>query len=135
MIGQEIRRRRQERELTIVQLAAKAGMAPSAISQIETGRRTPNSASVIKLAQALQVEVAELYPKKAQSPLPLEEQPRATGPLEVGEAYFVESEEGEEPDIVTLRFYVWRELERDDALVQRVAEFLKRRDRAEVEIK
>jgi len=66
MIGEEIRRRRKERELTIEQLAARAGMAPSAISQIETGRRSPHSASVIKLAEALGCEVGDLYPKAPQ---------------------------------------------------------------------
>src|SRR5215213_6017312 len=74
MIGEEIRRRRQEKGLTGVQLAAKAGMAPSAISQIETGKRSPHSASVIKLAAALECEVAELYPKAPQAPLPLEDE-------------------------------------------------------------
>jgi transcriptional regulator with XRE-family HTH domain len=72
MIGNKVRNRREELGLTGAQLAAKAGMAPSAVSQIETGRRTPNSASVIKLAEALGVEVATLYPKKAQAPLPFE---------------------------------------------------------------
>jgi transcriptional regulator with XRE-family HTH domain len=49
-------------------------MAPSAVSQIETGKRSPNSQSVMKLAEALGVEVAELYPKAPQAPLPLEEE-------------------------------------------------------------
>jgi transcriptional regulator with XRE-family HTH domain len=70
-IGEEIRRRREEQGLTGFQLAVKAGMAPSAVSQIETGKRTPSSASVVKLADALGVEVGELYPK-AQVPLPFD---------------------------------------------------------------
>ena len=74
MIGEEIRRRRQEQGLTGVQLAAKAGMAPSAVSQIETGRRTPHSASVVKLAGALECEVADLYPKGPRQ-LSLEDRP------------------------------------------------------------
>jgi|SRR5918995_3191177 transcriptional regulator with XRE-family HTH domain len=118
MIGEEIRRRRREKGLTGVQLAAKAGMAPSAISQIETGRRSPHSASVMKLAAALECEVADLYPKAPQVPLPLELHPP-------GEAYFVPPEEGEEPDIVTLRLYLWHELEKDDPLVQKVAKLVK----------
>jgi len=72
LIGDEVRRRREKLGLTGAQLAAKAGMAPSAVSQIETGRRTPSSTSVLKLATALGVEVGDLYPKKAQAPLPLE---------------------------------------------------------------
>jgi transcriptional regulator with XRE-family HTH domain len=71
MIGKEVRRHRQELRLTGAQLAARAGMAPSAVSQIETGKRTPSSTSVMKLAEALGVEVAELFPK-SQAPLPLD---------------------------------------------------------------
>jgi transcriptional regulator with XRE-family HTH domain len=63
MIGEEIRRRRRQLGLTGTELAVRAGMAPSAVSQIETGKRTPSSASVIKLAAGLGVEVGDLYPK------------------------------------------------------------------------
>jgi transcriptional regulator with XRE-family HTH domain len=114
MIGEEIRRRRQDRELTIVQLAAKAGMAPSAISQIETGRRSPHSASVIKLAEALECEVADLYPK-APSQLSLEEHPP-------GEAFFVPLEEGEEEEKVTLRIYYVRLLEGVEPILKAMRE-------------
>jgi transcriptional regulator with XRE-family HTH domain len=47
-------------------------LAPSAVSQIETGRRTPSSASVVKLAEGLGVDVGDLFPPKAQAPLPLD---------------------------------------------------------------
>lgn len=69
MIGEEVRRRRKELGLTGAQLAVRAGMAPSAVSQIETGKRTPSSTSVVKLASALNVEVSSLYPKAPQTPL------------------------------------------------------------------
>jgi transcriptional regulator with XRE-family HTH domain len=69
MIGEEVRRRRETLGLSGAQLAQRAGLAPSAVSQIETGKRTPSSASVIKLAAALGVEVGDLYPK-GQAPLP-----------------------------------------------------------------
>lgn len=72
MIGEEVRRRREDLGLTGAQLAERAGMAPSAVSQIETGKRTPSSVSVVKLAEALGVSVGDLYPK-AQAPLPLEQ--------------------------------------------------------------
>ncbi len=71
MIGEEVRRRRKELGLTGAQLAERAGLAPSAVSQIETGRRTPSSASVLKIAEGLGVGVGELYPK-VQPRLPLE---------------------------------------------------------------
>jgi transcriptional regulator with XRE-family HTH domain len=99
MIGKEVRRRREELGLTGAQLAARAGMAPSAVSQIETGKRSPSSASVIKLAQALGVEAGELFPL---------EQPRLPELVPPGQAYFVPLEEGEEEDTVTLEIhYVW----------------------------
>jgi transcriptional regulator with XRE-family HTH domain len=90
MIGEEIRRRRQEKGLTGEQLAAKAGMAPSAISQIETGRRSPHSESVMKLAQALECDVADLYPKVPRQ-LSLED-----FPAEQVAAFLAESERDKE---------------------------------------
>jgi len=49
-------------------------MAVSGVSQIENGHRNPNSATLIKLARALNVEVADLFPK-GQAPLPLDDTP------------------------------------------------------------
>jgi transcriptional regulator with XRE-family HTH domain len=69
MIGEEVRRQREALGLTGAQLAARAGLAPSAVSQIETGKRTPSSISVIKLAGALGIEVGDLFPKP-QTPQP-----------------------------------------------------------------
>ena len=69
MIGQEVRRRREELGLTGAELAARSGLSPGAVSQIENGKRTPGSTTVMKLAQGLGVEVADLFPKKAQAPL------------------------------------------------------------------
>jgi transcriptional regulator with XRE-family HTH domain len=123
MIGERVRRRREELGLTSAQLAARASMAPSAVSQIETGKRSPSSTSVMKLAEALGVDAGDLYPKKAQSPLPLEDRPRAaSGAIEVGEAYFMQPEKGEEPDAVTLRIYKVRLLEGDEPIVEAMRE-------------
>jgi transcriptional regulator with XRE-family HTH domain len=82
MIGTEIRRRREELGLTGAQLAERSGLTPSAVSQIETGKRTPSSSSVMKLAAGLGCEVGDLYPKDLSPRLPLEpsgavSQPRA----------------------------------------------------------
>ena len=116
MIGEEIRRRRKEQGLTIPQLAVKAGMAPSAISQIETGKRSPHSVSVIKLAEALGCEVGDLYPK-VPSQLSLDEHPP-------GEAFFVPLplEEGEEEETVTFRVYYVRLLEGDEPILEAMRE-------------
>ncbi len=69
-VGKEIRRLREVRGWGQTKLAAAADMAVSGVSQIENGHRNPNSATLIKLARALDVEVADLFPK-GQSPLPL----------------------------------------------------------------
>ena len=76
-VGAEIRRLREGRGWTGAQLAVYAGMAPSAVSQIETGRRSPNTGSLTKIAKALEVEVVDLFPQ-VQAPLPLEQPPTAT---------------------------------------------------------
>jgi transcriptional regulator with XRE-family HTH domain len=73
-VGAEIRRLREERGWTGAQLAVYAGMAPSAVSQIETGRRSPNTGSLAKIAKALGVEVVDLFPI-GQAPLPLDNAP------------------------------------------------------------
>jgi transcriptional regulator with XRE-family HTH domain len=73
-VGKEIRRLREAKGWGQTKLAATADMAVSGVSQIENGHRNPNSATLIKLAGALGVEVADLFPK-GQAPLPLEEAP------------------------------------------------------------
>src|SRR5918997_4389568 len=69
-VGPAVRRFREEREWTNAQLAVYAGLAPSAVSEIENGKRNASAATLVKLAEAFQVEVSDLFPK-AQAPLPL----------------------------------------------------------------
>ncbi len=71
-VGREVRRRREARGWSQPKLAVEAGMAVSAVSQIETGKRRPSANSLEKLSGALGVAVADLFPK-AQSSLPLEQ--------------------------------------------------------------
>jgi transcriptional regulator with XRE-family HTH domain len=68
-VGAEVRRLRETKGWGQTKLAAAADMAVSGISQIENGKRNPNSATLIKLARALGVEVADLFPK-GQASLP-----------------------------------------------------------------
>ena len=79
-VGIEVRRQRKALGMTGVELAEKAGLAPSAVSQIETGRRTPSSTSVFKLAEALGVGVGDLYPKAQPQLLPIEQSAVVYGP-------------------------------------------------------
>jgi transcriptional regulator with XRE-family HTH domain len=69
-VGQEIRRLREARGWSQPKLAVEAGVAVSGISQIENGRRNPNSSTLAKIAKALEMEVRDLFPK-ASLQLPL----------------------------------------------------------------
>ena len=62
-VGRQVKSFREERGWTQPKLAVEAGMAVSAVNQIENGKRSPSAASLIKLATALGVEVADLFPK------------------------------------------------------------------------
>jgi len=80
-VGQEIRRLREEKGWSQTKLAAAADMGVSGVSQIETGARNPSAITLAKLANALGVEVADLFPK-GQSPLPFESAERRQVALE-----------------------------------------------------
>jgi transcriptional regulator with XRE-family HTH domain len=68
-VGQEIRRQREERGWSQAKLGVLSGTGPSGISQIETGRRNPSAATLQRIAEALDVGIADLFPK-GQAPLP-----------------------------------------------------------------
>ena len=52
-LGQNVRQRREARELTQEKLAEKAGLGPTYISGIERGLRNPGIRNVARLAKAL----------------------------------------------------------------------------------
>jgi transcriptional regulator with XRE-family HTH domain len=60
-LGARIKGMRAERGLQQRQLAEKAGMTPSMVSQIEAGRLTPSLPTLGKLAAALGVPIASLF--------------------------------------------------------------------------
>jgi transcriptional regulator with XRE-family HTH domain len=60
-LGQRIRALRAERVLQQRQLAEKAGLTPSMVSQIESGRLTPSLHTLGKLAGALGVAIGSLF--------------------------------------------------------------------------
>jgi len=111
-----LRRLRTERGLSQARLAARAELDPSTVNQIERGAREASPATLRKLADALDVGLYELLEgepsPKAQPPPP--ELGRA------GVAYFVEPEEGEEPEVVTLRLFTVHLLAERDRLLQEV---------------
>lgn len=68
-VGREIRRLREAKGWSQAKLAGDTGMGVSGISQIETGARNPSAVTLSKIAEALGVEVGDLFPK-AQTPQP-----------------------------------------------------------------
>ncbi len=60
-LGPRIKALRAERALQQRQLAEKAGLTPSLLSQIESGRLTPSLNTLGKLAGALGVSIASLF--------------------------------------------------------------------------
>lgn len=54
---------RKERGLSQVRLGARAELDPSTVNQLERGVRKPSADTLEKLATALEVDVAELFPK------------------------------------------------------------------------
>lgn len=73
-VGKEIRRLREARGWSQAKLAGDSDMGTSGISQIETGARNPSAATLSKIAEALGVEVRDLFPL-GQAPLPLDDAP------------------------------------------------------------
>jgi len=63
-LGERIKRLRSERELQQRQLAEKAGLTPSMVSQIESGRLTPSLHTLGKIAAAFGVPIAALFDGK-----------------------------------------------------------------------
>ncbi len=59
-LGQNVRRRREARDLTQEKLAEKAGLDPTYISGIERGLRNPGILNVARLAKALRLTTAQL---------------------------------------------------------------------------
>ncbi len=68
---QELRIARSKAGMTLMELEAASGVGASTISKIERGVTQPQATTLHKLADALGVEVSELYPKgRRSSPYP-----------------------------------------------------------------
>ena len=60
-LGARIRSMRQARRLTLRELADRAGVTESFLSQVERGVASPSIASVQRIARALDTSIAELF--------------------------------------------------------------------------
>jgi len=66
-LGQRVRYLRRARGMTLAELGAKVGCAPSVLSLLENGKREPRLSMVEQLASALSVPVTELLKKQPPS--------------------------------------------------------------------
>ena len=57
----EIRKYRKKQGLTQAEVAKKMGVAPSTVTQWETGARRPNVGQVLQLAETLGCSLDELF--------------------------------------------------------------------------
>ena len=60
-IGRKVRELREKSQLTIMDLAAKTGIAKSVLTEIESGDVTPPVATLLKLAKAMNVGMAFFF--------------------------------------------------------------------------
>lgn len=68
MIGDRLRELRLRKELTLRQLAVEAGLSPGLLSQIENGQTEPSLATLRKLAEVFDAEMASLF-REPEAPL------------------------------------------------------------------
>ena len=70
-VGQRIRELRQKRGMLQEELARKAGLSPSALSNFEQGRRRTSLDWLKKISKSLDVSVSDLIPEsRTESRLP-----------------------------------------------------------------
>lgn len=68
-IGEKLRAVRQERQMSLRELANRAEVSASMISQIETGKVFPSVRSLYSLADALDVSVDYFFPEQSDGPV------------------------------------------------------------------
>ncbi len=143
-----LRRIRTMRGMNQVDLAKVSGVAQNTISEIELGKREARPGTLKKIADALNVEISDLFGAdipKVETPeqppetfvdrllrapgIPIEElsdveraEYERTARGEKPRGYFVPPKEGEESDVVTLRIHYVRLMDENDHLLQRVRE-------------
>ncbi len=66
-LGVRIRSLRQARRLTLRELAARAGVTESFLSQVEREKTSPSIASVQRIARAMDLSIAQLFAEESAS--------------------------------------------------------------------
>jgi len=72
VIGEKLRAVRQERQMSLRELATKAEVSASMLSQIETGKVFPSVRSLYGIAAALDVSIDYFFPEQGNSNAPAE---------------------------------------------------------------
>ncbi|MFJ4223352.1 helix-turn-helix domain-containing protein [Microbacterium sp. NPDC089695] len=60
LLGDQLRRRRHDREETLTETAASAGVSPQYLSEVERGLKEPSSEMIAAIAGALDTSLIEL---------------------------------------------------------------------------
>lgn len=60
MLGDQLRRRRHDREETLTETAEKAGVSPQYLSEVERGLKEPSSEMIAAIAGALDTSLIDL---------------------------------------------------------------------------
>jgi transcriptional regulator with XRE-family HTH domain len=82
-VGRRLRLRREERDLSLRELARRLGISPSAISQIETGKSRPSVSTLYAIVTELGMSLDELFSGRdqdrgnAKAPAAARQQPRS----------------------------------------------------------
>ncbi len=70
VIGEKLRTARQQRQMSLRDLAKKADISASMLSQIETGKAYPSVRSIYSIAEALGLPVDHFFPDQIETPQP-----------------------------------------------------------------
>src|SRR5258707_15830934 len=62
-VGERLKVARSEQGLNLRELASRAGVSASLLSQIESGKVTPSSASLFQIANALELPIHAFFPQ------------------------------------------------------------------------
>jgi transcriptional regulator with XRE-family HTH domain len=80
ILGRIIRRERQVRDLTIKELGEKAGLSEIYVGEIERGQKYPSAKVLESLAEALELEIADLLELTAEE-IRREREPQMTNAI------------------------------------------------------
>lgn len=85
VIGEKLRAIRQQRQISLRELAEKASISASMLSQVETGKAYPSVRSIYNIAAALGLPVDYFFPDQENASPPLDMEPLDSGDMTASE--------------------------------------------------